>query len=94
MQQALAKVAQAHTQAQDELKEQIESQRRAGNTAEADKLQQALDKLRKEGAREGSWSISRFKGLGEINPTEFKQFIGISGFTSNLHIRFFSKNLL
>jgi topoisomerase-4 subunit B len=24
----------------------------------------ALDKLRKEGAREGSWSISRFKGLG------------------------------
>ena len=27
----------------------------------------ALDKLRKEGAREGSWSISRFKGLGEMN---------------------------
>ena len=26
-----------------------------------------LDKLRKEGAREGSWSISRFKGLGEMN---------------------------
>ncbi|MEO6031196.1 MAG: DNA topoisomerase IV subunit B [Burkholderiaceae bacterium] len=27
----------------------------------------ALDKLRKEGAREGSWSIDRFKGLGEMN---------------------------
>ncbi len=27
----------------------------------------ALDKLRKEGAREDSWSISRFKGLGEMN---------------------------
>jgi topoisomerase-4 subunit B len=27
----------------------------------------ALDKLRKEGAREGSWSLSRFKGLGEMN---------------------------
>ncbi len=26
-----------------------------------------LDKLRKEGAREGAWSISRFKGLGEMN---------------------------
>jgi topoisomerase IV subunit B len=25
-----------------------------------------LDKLRKEGAREGSWSIGRFKGLGEM----------------------------
>ena len=30
-------------------------------------LAAALDKLRKEGAREGSWSISRFKGLGEMN---------------------------
>jgi topoisomerase-4 subunit B len=30
-------------------------------------LDAALDKLRKEGAREGSWSISRFKGLGEMN---------------------------
>ncbi len=27
----------------------------------------ALDKLRKEGARDGSWTISRFKGLGEMN---------------------------
>ncbi len=30
-------------------------------------LAAALDKLRKEGAREGSWTISRFKGLGEMN---------------------------
>ncbi|MBZ8139203.1 DNA topoisomerase IV subunit B [Rubrivivax gelatinosus] len=30
-------------------------------------LEAALDKLRKEGARDGSWSISRFKGLGEMN---------------------------
>jgi topoisomerase-4 subunit B len=30
-------------------------------------LTATLDKLRKEGAREGSWSISRFKGLGEMN---------------------------
>ena len=30
-------------------------------------LDATLDKLRKEGAREASWSISRFKGLGEMN---------------------------
>jgi topoisomerase-4 subunit B len=30
-------------------------------------LEAVLDKLRKEGAREGSWSISRFKGLGEMS---------------------------
>jgi topoisomerase IV subunit B len=30
-------------------------------------LEAALDKLRKEGAREQAWSISRFKGLGEMN---------------------------
>ncbi|MFN8795374.1 MAG: DNA topoisomerase IV subunit B [Betaproteobacteria bacterium] len=30
-------------------------------------LEATLDKLRKEGASEGSWSISRFKGLGEMN---------------------------
>ena len=30
-------------------------------------LEAALDKLRKEGAREGSWTIGRFKGLGEMN---------------------------
>jgi topoisomerase-4 subunit B len=26
-----------------------------------------LDKLRKDGVREGAWSISRFKGLGEMS---------------------------
>jgi topoisomerase-4 subunit B len=30
-------------------------------------LNATLDKLRKEGARENGWSISRFKGLGEMN---------------------------
>ena len=30
-------------------------------------LNAILDKLRKEGVREGAWSISRFKGLGEMN---------------------------
>ena len=30
-------------------------------------LEAVLDKLRKEGAREGSWTIGRFKGLGEMN---------------------------
>jgi topoisomerase-4 subunit B len=30
-------------------------------------LAATLDKLRKEGSREGSWSFSRFKGLGEMN---------------------------
>ncbi|NML14222.1 DNA topoisomerase IV subunit B [Azohydromonas caseinilytica] len=30
-------------------------------------LEAMLDKLRKEGAREGSWAISRFKGLGEMS---------------------------
>ncbi|WP_306563996.1 DNA topoisomerase IV subunit B [Aquabacterium sp.] len=30
-------------------------------------LTATLDKLRKEGCREGSWGISRFKGLGEMN---------------------------
>ncbi len=30
-------------------------------------LTATLDKLRKEGARENSWAISRFKGLGEMN---------------------------
>ena len=29
-----------------------------------------LDKLRKEGIREGAWSISRFKGLGEMNAVQ------------------------
>jgi len=30
-------------------------------------LQATLDKLRKEGVKEGSWTISRFKGLGEMS---------------------------
>ncbi len=30
-------------------------------------LTATLDKLRKEGCREGAWSISRFKGLGEMS---------------------------
>ena len=34
---------------------------------DAGELGAILDKLRKEGARDGSWSISRFKGLGEMN---------------------------
>ena len=34
---------------------------------DAGELDATLDKLRKEGAREGSWSISRFKGLGEMS---------------------------
>ncbi|MBB4843948.1 topoisomerase-4 subunit B [Paucibacter oligotrophus] len=33
-------------------------------------LTATLDKLRKEGAREGSWSISRFKGLGEMSAAQ------------------------
>ena len=45
VQQALSKLTQAHQQARQELAQQIESQRRAGNPAEADKLQQQLDKL-------------------------------------------------
>jgi topoisomerase-4 subunit B len=30
-------------------------------------LRHVEDKLRKEGVREGSWTLSRFKGLGEMN---------------------------
>ena len=30
-------------------------------------LDATLDKLRKEGVPEGKWTISRFKGLGEMN---------------------------
>jgi len=32
-----------------------------------DELRHVEEKLRKDGVREGSWSISRFKGLGEMN---------------------------
>jgi topoisomerase IV subunit B len=34
---------------------------------DAGELTATLDKLRKEGVREGAWSISRFKGLGEMS---------------------------
>jgi len=33
-------------------------------------LNAILDKLRKEGVRETAWSISRFKGLGEMNAVQ------------------------
>lgn len=33
-------------------------------------LEALLDKLRKEGIREGTWSIGRFKGLGEMSPEQ------------------------
>lgn len=34
---------------------------------DAGELTAILDKLRKDNVREGSWTISRFKGLGEMN---------------------------
>lgn len=33
-------------------------------------LEAAQDKLRKDGSRESAWSVSRFKGLGEMNPEQ------------------------
>ncbi len=36
----------------------------------ADELSSIEDRLRKEKVRDGSWSISRFKGLGEMNPLQ------------------------
>lgn len=33
-------------------------------------LEATLDKLRKDGCKEGSWSISRFKGLGEMSAAQ------------------------
>ena len=35
-----------------------------------DELASIEDRMRKEKVREGSWSISRFKGLGEMNPLQ------------------------
>ena len=35
-----------------------------------DELEEALGTLRKEKLREGSWEISRFKGLGEMSPEQ------------------------
>ncbi len=46
---ALEKKVEAHEQAKRELQDEIEAQRRAGNTAQADKLQQQLDKLAEKG---------------------------------------------
>lgn len=37
---------------------------------DAGELEVVQDKLRKEGVREGSWDISRFKGLGEMSPEQ------------------------
>jgi topoisomerase-4 subunit B len=35
-----------------------------------DELEEALELLKKEKLREGSWEISRFKGLGEMSPEQ------------------------
>ena len=36
-----------------------------------DELEEALTKLKKEKVKDGSWEISRFKGLGEMSPEQF-----------------------
>jgi len=35
-----------------------------------DELEEVLDQLRKEKVKDGSWEISRFKGLGEMSPEQ------------------------
>jgi topoisomerase-4 subunit B len=41
--------------------------RRQALRAGRGELTAILDKLRKDGVPEGKWSVSRFKGLGEMN---------------------------
>jgi len=48
MQKALEKAAAAHDQAKQELRQQIDKQRQAGNNEQAGKLQEQLDKLSKQ----------------------------------------------
>ena len=36
----------------------------------SDELEEALAGLKKEKVKEGSWEISRFKGLGEMSPEQ------------------------
>ena len=35
-----------------------------------DELEEVLNQLKKEKVRDGSWEISRFKGLGEMSPEQ------------------------
>jgi len=35
-----------------------------------DELEEVLEQLKKDKVREGSWEISRFKGLGEMSPEQ------------------------
>jgi len=35
-----------------------------------DELEEALNRLKKEKIKDGSWEISRFKGLGEMSPEQ------------------------
>ncbi len=51
LEETLRKAADAQKQAERELKEQIEQARKQGNLAQADKLQQQLDKLKKKSSQ-------------------------------------------
>ena len=42
----------------------------SGQAIDEDELEETLEQLKKEKVREGSWEISRFKGLGEMNPEQ------------------------